>query len=664
MMIANPSEEDYLGILSIILWTVTLVGIIKYVLIVLHADDHGEGGTFALYSLLCQHLQINENTGNIISRLDSDLRLSHFSKNAHRDSKTKQILQNNKVARKLLLFIVVLSTCMLIGDGILTPSISVLSSVEGLQLASSDIRGSTTTGISIAILLALFLAQRFGTARVSFLFSPIMLLWLVTTALIGIFTIYQQYPGVLKAFSPHYIYVLFANNGRQAWSMLGGTVLCITGAEAMFADLGHFNKHSIQVAFCCFVYPSVILQYAGQTAHLINHPRDHGNAFYASVPEPVFWPMFVIATLASVVASQGLITASFSTVRQAMSLHYFPRVKMVHTSQLKEGQIYSPEVNYILMLLCIAVTVGFQKAANIGNAFGVAVVCVMLITTILMALVMLIVWNTPLLLVILFLLVFGLVEAFYLSAVIIKIPQGGWLPFAVSILLVIIMRSWKYGHDRRCDFEMTNLMNTEEFGGLLISTGAKRVPGVCFFYSETLDGVPPIVAHYVKNIRSLHEIIVLITIRYVPVKTVLPNERFLVGYMSFKGAYRCIAHYGYMDIIDTEGEEFIVSVMETLKEYISEKMISENEVPNELKGSRECPQKLTSEDIDELETAKNAGATFVLGRTILRTTKNAGWTETVLTSIYQFLLNNCISFVDTWRIPYSNFLELGMRVDI
>ncbi|KAI5082921.1 hypothetical protein GOP47_0002664 [Adiantum capillus-veneris] len=666
--ITNPSEQDYLGLLSIIIWTVTMVGIVKYVFLVLHADDHGEGGTFALYSLLCQHAQIGEHSGRRFSGLNSDLRLSHFSKHARMNSTTKQFLEKSKVARKFLLLIVMLGTCMLIGDGILTPSISVLSSIEGIELASSSISKSTVIVISIAILVAIFLTQRIGTAGVSFLFSPIMSVWLLTTALIGIFNIQHHYPGIFKACSPHYIIALFSKNGKQGWSMLGGTVLCVTGAEAMFADLGHFNKRSIQVAFSTFVYPSVILQYAGQSAYLIKHPDDHKNAFYKSLPKPVFWPMFVIATLAAIVASQGLISASFSTVRQSVSLHYFPRVKMVHTSQSTEGQIYSPEVNYILMLLCIAVTIGFQESSTIGNAFGVAVIFVMLITTVLMCLVMLIIWRTPIWLVTLFLVVFGLIEGVYMSAVVTKIPQGGWLPFAVSILLVIIMRSWKYGHDRRYEFEMKNLMSEEDLGALIATTGAKRVPGLCFFYSDMLLGVPPIVSHYVKNIRSLHQIIVLITIRYIPVKTVLPNERFLVGCLRFRGAYRCIAQYGYTDIIDTEGEEFTTSVVKTLKGYITAKMAYDaalpHELPHELEFSRESVQTFTSEDIEELEIAKVSGAIFVLGRTILRTTKDATWMGAIITSIYQFLVNNCRSVIDTWRIPYLNFLELGMRVDI
>ncbi|MCO5587762.1 hypothetical protein L7F22_041714 [Adiantum nelumboides] len=295
---------------------------------------------------------------------------------------------------------------------------------------------------------------------------------------------------------------------------------------------------------------------------------------------------------------------------------------------------------------------------------GVAVIFVMLITTVLISLVMLIIWRTPILLVILFLTVFGLIEGVYMSAVVTKIPQGGWLPFAVSILLVIIMRSWKYGHDKRYQYEMKHLLSEEDLGALIADTGAKRVPGLCFFYSDMLHGVPPIVSHYVKNIRSLHQVIVLITIRYIPVTTVLPNERFLVGCLRFRGAYRCIAQYGYMDIIDTEGEEFKTSVVETLKSYIIAKTTYEAELPQELEFSRESVQRFTPEDILELENTKVSGAIFVLGRTILRTTKDATWMGIIVTSIYQFLVNNCRSVIDTWRIPYANFLELGMRVDI
>uniref|UniRef100_A0A0D3H170 K+ potassium transporter integral membrane domain-containing protein n=1 Tax=Oryza barthii TaxID=65489 RepID=A0A0D3H170_9ORYZ len=433
MNLTNPTEEDYLGIYSIMFWTLTLIGVVKYICIALNADDHGEGGTFAMYSLLCQHANIGILPSKKIYTEEENL-ISNQPVVAGRPGRLRRFIESSIIARRLLLLTAILGMCMLIGDGILTPAISVLSAIDGLRGPFPSVSKPAVEGLSAAILVGLFLLQKYGTSKVSFMFSPIMAAWTFATPVIGVYSIWRYYPGIFKAMSPHYIVRPEAGSYSAAPSSASQA-----RAEAMFADLGHFSKRSIQIAFMSSIYPSLVLTYAGQTAYLINNVDDFSDGFYKFVPRPVYWPMFIIATLAAIVASQSLISATFSVIKQSVVLDYFPRVKVVHTSKDKEGEVYSPETNYMLMLLCVGVILGFGDGKDIGNAFGVVVILVMLITTILLTLVMLIIWGTHVVLVALYLVPFLLLEATYVSAVCTKILRGGWVPFAVSVALAVVM---------------------------------------------------------------------------------------------------------------------------------------------------------------------------------------------------------------------------------
>ncbi|GLJ23160.1 hypothetical protein SUGI_0437300 [Cryptomeria japonica] len=646
--IDNPEERDLLGILSMIFWTLTMIALLKYVFIVIRADDHGEGGTFALYSLLSRHINVGQKAGNQFNRLLSDSKLKYFSQKHGNNfnSKTKQFLETSAVFQRTLLIFVMIGTCMVIGDGSLTPAISVLSAIQGIQSKSSKLDQSAVVGISAAILLLLFALQRFGTGKVSFLFSPVMILWFVSNTLIGIYNIAKYYPAAFKGLNPYYIIYFFNKQQKDGWVLLGGVVLCITGAEAMFADLGHFNKRSIQLAFSMLVYPALIITYTGQAAYLIKNKGDMPTAFYSSIPTPVFWPMFVIAILSAIVASQALISASFSIIRQSMALGCFPRVKMVHTSKNQEGRIYSPEVNYVLMVICLAIVVGFKGGPEIGNAYGVAVIGVMFITTCLVSLVMLVIWNMHFLLVLPFLIVYGLIEGVYLSAVLNKVPQGGWVPFSIAGVFLIIMFSWNYGRQIKYKYLSERKVSSEDLHALVAGAGT-RVPGVCFLCSDLIYGLPPILRHYVKNVGALHEIFIILTIRFVPVTTVLLDERFVVGKLGPKGVYRCLAQYGYSDETpNMEGQEFLNQVIECIKKHIMDDQ-----------GRSSVAQ----DEIQQLELAKKEEAVYVLGKTTLRrTTKKRFILARWVIDIYGILQANCRSTVSTMRIPPEQFLQVGM----
>ncbi|EEF40532.1 probable potassium transporter 17 [Ricinus communis] len=648
MPLNSPTEEDYLGIYSIMFWTLTLIGVVKYSYIALKADDHGEGGTFALYSLLCRNINIR-----ILSSKHGEPSLNFSNSVLHESAENKcrlgKFFERSLVARRVLLFIAMLGTCMLIGDGILTPAISVLSAMDGVRAPFPSVKKSLVEALSAAVLIVLFLLQTFGTSRVSFVFSPIMGAWTLFTPLVGIYSITQHYPGIFKALSPHYIFHFFWRNGKEGWLKLGGTILCITGSEAMFADLGHFNRRSIQMAFLFTIYPSLVLTYAGQTAYLIKHPNDHKDGFYKFIPQKIYWPIFVVATLAAIVASQSLISATFSVIKQSVVLDYFPRVKVVHTSSNKEGEVYSPEVNYILMILCVAVILIFGDGQDIGYAFGVVVSLVMLITTILLTLVMIIIWRSPPLLVALYFFVFFTMEGVYVSAVLVKIPEGGWIPFAISFILAFIMFGWFYGRQRKIEYELTHKIDLGRLEVLLLDPGVQRVPGLCFFYTNIQDGLTPILGHYIKNMKSLHKVTIFTTLRYLLVPKVAPHERIVVNKLGLRGVYGCVIQYGYADALNLEGDDFVSQVTDSLRMHIQN---CQGCLPSD-------PQEIQDE-ISAFEQAKMAGVVHIRGKTRFYIGENCSWFDRIMLAFYEVMHNNCRSALPALGVPPTKRIEVGM----
>lgn len=650
MNLTNPTEEDYLGIYSIMFWTLTLIGVVKYICIALNADDHGEGGTFAMYSLLCQHANIGILPSKKIYTEEEQGLVPARPVAARRPSKVRRFIERSITARRLLQLTAILGMCMLIGDGILTPAISILSAVDGLRGPFPSVSKPTVEALSAGILIGLFLLQKYGTSKVSFMFSPIMAAWTFTTPIIGIYSIWRYYPGIFKSVSPYYVVHFFVTNRKRGWQLLGGTVLCITGAEAMFADLGHFNKRSIQIAFLSSIYPSLVLTYAGQTAYLINHVGDFGDGFYKFVPRPVYWPMFVIATLAAIVASQSLISATFSVVKQSVALDYFPRVRVVHTSKDKEGEVYSPETNYLLMLLCVGAIIGFGDGKDIGNAFGVVVILVMLITTILLSLVMLIVWGTHVVLVALYLVPFLILEGTYVSAVCTKIMKGGWLPFAISLVLALVMFSWYYGRQRKAEYEMANKVTLERLSELLAAPDVRRAPGLCLFYSNMQEWrwLTPVLAHYIKNMRSLHGVTIFVTLRYQLVAKVDAESRMAVRRFGPRGVYGCTIQYGYAGpLYEEEEEDLAGQVVRAVRQHIEREAAASSTAEVE-------------EEAAELEEARAAGVVHVMGKTRFHVGRNTGLFDRVLLGFYEFLHTTCRSALPALGIPLQQRVEIGM----
>ncbi|KAJ9132910.1 hypothetical protein P3X46_033729 [Hevea brasiliensis] len=563
------NEEAIFGAFSLIFWTFTLIPLIKYVFILLGADDNGEGGTFALYSLLCRHAKFSLLPNQ--QAADEELSAYKYGPTAQVTSTSalKRFLEKHKKLRTALLVVVLFGACMVIGDGVLTPAISVLSSVSGLEVYETKLTKGEVLLLACVILVGLFALQHCGTHRVAFMFAPIVIIWLVSIFSIGLYNIIHWNPKIVRAISPLYIIKFFGQTGKDGWISLGGILLSITGTEAMFADLGHFTALSIRIAFAFVIYPCLVVQYMGQAAFLSKNLNSINKSFYDSIPEPVFWPVFVIATLAAIVGSQAVITATFSIVKQCHALGCFPRVKVVHTSKHIYGQIYIPEINWILMVLTLAVTLGFQDTTLIGNAYGLACMTVMYTTTFLMSLVIIFVWQKSVLLAASFLIFFWFIEGVYLSAALMKVPQGGWAPLVLSVIFMLVMYIWHYGTRRKYNFDLHNKVSLKWLMGLGPSLGIVRVPGIGLIYSELATGVPAIFSHFVTNLPAFHKVLVFVCVKSVPVPFVSPEERFLIGRVCPRPyrMYRCIVRYGYKDIQKDDGD-FENNLIQSIAEFI------------------------------------------------------------------------------------------------
>ncbi|KAJ6890748.1 hypothetical protein NC651_024299 [Populus alba x Populus x berolinensis] len=705
----SETNEEIYGVLSFVFWTLTLVPLLKYVFIVLKADDNGEGGTFALYSLLCRHARIN----SLPNCQVADEELYEYKKDAANTCLTptttfglrlKSTLEKHRVLQRFLLLLALIGTCMVIGDGVLTPA---LSDVE--------------VPVACTILICLFALQHYGTHRVGFLFAPVVLMWLLCISAIGIYNIIHWNPHVYQALSPYYMYKFLRKTQRGGWMSLGGILLCITGSEAMFADLGHFSQLSIQIAFTSLVYPSLILAYMGQAAYLSQHhviDNDYHIGFYVSVPGKLRWPVLVIAILAAVVGSQAIITGTFSIIKQCSALGCFPRVKIVHTSSKIHGQIYIPEINWTLMLLCLAVTIGFRDTKRLGNASGLAVITVMLVTTCLMSLVIVLCWHKTVFLAICFVCFFGTIEALYFSASLIKFLEGAWVPIALSFIFLIVMCVWHYGTLKAYEFDVQNKVSINWLLSLGPSLGIVRVRGIGLIHTELVSGIPAIFSHFVTNLPAFHQVLVFLCIKSVPVPHVRAKERFLIGHIGPREyrLYRCIVRYGYRDV-HKDDMEFEKDLVCSIAEYIrtgnaepngardemeseDDKMtvvgtccthtdgiqLREDDVDkiesagtSELREIRSPPvmqprkrvrfivpdspkiNRGAREELQELMEAREAGIAYILGHCYVRAKQGSSMLKKLVVNYgYEFLRRNSRAPAYTLSVPHASTLEVGM----
>jgi KUP system potassium uptake protein len=479
----HPDPSAVLGALSLILWTLVLIVTVKYVNVAMRIDNDGEGGVIALMTLLGV----------------------------------------KKHQRPIIVAVGLFGAALIYGDGAITPAISVLSALEGVGQIAPALQ-TWVLPSAAAILLALFAVQPFGTAAIGRFFGPIMLAWFAILAALGVYGI-LQHPQVFIAIDPRYGLDYLSRGGYQGFLVLGSVFLCVTGAEALYADMGHFGPRPIRLSWSLIVFPALILNYAGQGAIVLAGAPTEGNIFYRLCPGPLLTPLIVLATFATVIASQSIITGAYSMTRQAIQLGWLPRMSIKQTSEEGYGQIYVGTVNWLLMIVTLALTIGFGKSDNLAAAYGIAVSATMLITSVLLFVAMREVWNWPVGPAAAVAAFFILIDGSFFAANIAKVAQGGWAPLLLAALVYGVMWIWHRGAlevQRRVEAELTPL---SDLVAQLNAGKIARVPGSAVFFTRAKDETPPVLSWHVRHNRSLHEHVVALTMTVLSVPRVDPEER-------------------------------------------------------------------------------------------------------------------------------------------
>jgi KUP system potassium uptake protein len=503
----GPSAANVLGILSLIFWSLAAVVTFKYLWFVLRADNHGEGGVLALLALA----------------------------------------MGTDKGRRALVLLGLFGAALLYGDGIITPAITVLSAVEGLGVATQAFTPFVVP-LTCGILIALFLIQRRGTGGIGAVFGPATLIWFISIAATGLPWILRR-PDVLVALNPLHAVRFLVVHGKHGFLVLGSVVLCVTGGEALYADMGHFGAGPIRRAWYAVVMPALLISYFGQGALVLEHPAASANPFYEMVPRDWLYPMVVVATVASVVASQALISGAFSLTRQAVQLGYWPRVTVVHTSGHEEGQIYIPEINWLLMLSCLALVIGFKSSDRLASAYGIAVTGTMAITSLLFYFVIRSRWGWSAAKALPLVAVFLTFDLAFLGANISKFFDGGWVPVLVAGGVYAVMTTWKTGRALLADHAAGASLPLKLFVDDIEASKPHRVAGTAVFMSSTRRGTPNVLLHHLKHNKVLHQQVVILSIVTDAVPEVSDADRTRVKSFG-AGFWALTAHYGFMESPD------------------------------------------------------------------------------------------------------------------
>ncbi|MCE1240159.1 MAG: potassium transporter Kup [Azonexaceae bacterium] len=505
------TPENILGILSMIFWSIVMLVSLKYVLIIMRADNRGEGGSLALLALVTERAR------------------------------------NPRIAWAVTL-LGIFAAALFYGDSMITPAISVMSAVEGIELVTPALKAYVIP-ITVVILTVLFFIQRRGTGTVGIFFGPVMTCWFAVLGLLGILHIVDN-PSVLFALNPVYAVNFAVDHSLMAFFALGSVVLAVTGGEALYTDMGHFGRFPIRLAWFGFVMPALVLNYFGQGAMLLAEPEAVVNPFFHLAPDWALIPMLCLATLATVIASQAVISGAFSVARQAVQMGLLPRMQIIHTSGHEQGQIYVPLTNWTLYFAVVTLVVGFKSSSNLAAAYGIAVTGTMLIDTILLAFVMVLMWRWHWLVVGLVALAFISVDIAFFAANAIKIPDGGWFPIVMGIVSFTVLTTWRRGRQLVAQEMRKQSIPMDDF--LLAIDDVHRVQGTAVFMTSSKEGVPPALLHNLKHNQILHERVVLATVQTADTPHVNDLDRIYLHRMG-KGFMRIVVRYGFMESPDIPG---------------------------------------------------------------------------------------------------------------
>jgi KUP system potassium uptake protein len=579
----HPDAVATLGALSLVLWTLFLITTVKYVNFAMRVDNDGEGGIIALMSLLGV----------------------------------------KKHQRPIIVAAGLFGAALIYGDGAITPAISVLSALEGVEQIAPSLTAYVLPAATV-VLLALFAIQPFGTAKIGRAFGPVMLVWFVVIALLGVYGI-LQHPSVIAAINPIYGIDYLMRGGATGFLVLGGVFLCVTGAEALYADMGHFGVGPIRLSWYAMVFPALILNYAGQAAIVLEGAPTEGNIFYRLCPGPLLTPLILLATVATVIASQSIITGAYSMTRQAIQLGWLPRMTIKQTSEEGYGQIYVGAVNWLLMIVTLALTIGFGRSDNLAAAYGIAVSATMLMTSVLLFIAMREIWNWPVWAAGLVAACFMLIDASFLAANLTKVLQGGWVPLLLASIVYFVMWIWHRGAttmQARIDAEVAPLSTIDD---LLKAGKIVRVPGSAVFLTRAKDQTPPVMAWHMKQNRSLHEHVLALTLTTLSVPWTDTAERVTVKHEA-DHFWRAEVKIGFMERPD-------------VPEFLSE-----------------CKLKGVGIDLDDV--------TYYIGaETIVPAGRGKGlprWQE----AIFAAMSRNAARLSDYLSLPHDQVVEIGREVEL
>jgi KUP system potassium uptake protein len=572
------------GVLSLIFWTMTLVVTIKYVLVTMRADNDGEGGSLALLAL---------------------------------------IVRSGKVKwTKSIVLLGVLATALFYGDAIITPAISVLSAVEGLEIVGNGFE-QWVVPISIVILIGLFLIQSYGTAKVGIVFGPVMLFYFLIIGIMGMGGIMRD-PSILAAVNPYWALNFFLLDPKLAFLALGSVVLAVTGAEALYADMGHFGRKSISVAWLYVAFPCLLLNYLGQSALLLDNPQAIDNPFFRLAPDWAQLPLIGLATIATVIASQAVISGAYSVTQQAIQLGFLPRLRITHTSASAAGQIYVPLVNWLLLMFVLLLVLTFRSSGNLASAYGIAVTGTMVITSLMLGILVFTIWKWNRWAAGLLVGAFVIVDGAYFASNVTKIPDGGWFPLLVGACAFTVLTTWATGRRLLRERLFESAMPLDLFIKTAASKSIRRVPGTAVFLSASPEGAPPALLHNLKHNKVLHERIVILTVKILSRPLVDDADRVEFTELG-PDFYRLVLKYGFMQEVD---------------------------VPAAMALARECgpPFKL-------METS------FFLGRQTLVASDKPGmavWRE----KLFGWMMRNAESAMEFFKLPTNRVVELGSQLEI
>jgi len=580
------TESNIYGVLSLVFWTLTVVVSVKYVVLILRADNNGEGGLIAMLAL------------------------------------ASQAVKDRPKLRHRLLFVGVFGTAIFFGDGVITPAISVLGAIEGVEVAAPALH-TYIVPITLAVLTGLFMVQRHGTARVGKLFGPVMALWFVVLAVLGIDHIADN-PAVLAALSPHHALIFLLAHSAVAFVALGAVVLCVTGAEALYADMGHFGKRPIRVAWFSLAMPALVLNYFGQGAMLLADPSKAKNPFYEMAPTWALFPLIGLATCAAVIASQALITAAFSVTKQAIQLGYLPRLRVLHTSVKETGQIYLPFVNWGLYTCIVLAVVLFGSSDRLAGAYGIAVTIDMLITTTMTFFVIRYGWKYPWSLSFAATGFFFVVDFVYFSANIVKVFDGGWFPLLIGGVMFMLMMTWKQGRNLMSESLRADAIDLDSFLQSVFISPPTRVPGTAVFLVSDQGLTPNALLHNLKHNKVLHETNLFVTVRHHEVPWIPTDKRCQMKALGHD-CWEVTLNFGFKN---------------------------EPDVPKALVQLRQhgCM-------VEDMETS------YFLSRDIVIPSIGSGmseWREKIFAGMHR----NAAAAADFLRLPTTRVVELGSKVEI